>query len=70
MTLMLFEMKRSRVSLAIWTAAIALLLVICLVIFPDMKSQVNELNAAFSSMGSFTEAFGMDRLNFGELMGF
>ena len=44
MTLMLFEMKRSRVSLAIWTAAIALLLVICLVIFPDMKSQVNELN--------------------------
>ena len=43
MTLMLFEMKRSRVSLAIWTAAIALLLVICLVIFPDMKSQVNEL---------------------------
>lgn len=70
MTLMRFEMKRSRISLAVWTAAIALLLVICLVIFPDMKSQVNELNAAFSSMGSFTEAFGMDRLNFGELMGF
>ena len=70
MTLMLFELKRNRLSLAVWTAAIALLLLVCLAIFPDMKGQVNELNAAFSSMGSFTEAFGMDQLNFGELMGF
>ena len=61
MTLMLFELKRNRLSLAVWTAAIALLLLVCLAIFPDMKGQVNELNAAFSSMGSFTEAFGMDQ---------
>lgn len=70
MTLMLFELKRNRLSLAVWTAAIALLLLVCLAIFPDMKGQVNELNTAFSSMGSFTEAFGMDQLNFGELMRF
>ena len=70
MTLMLFELKRNRLSLAVWTAAIALLLLVCLAIFPDMKGQVHELNTAFSSMGSFTEAFGMDQLNFGELMGF
>ena len=70
MTLLKFEMKRNRTSLAVWAAAIALLLMICLIIFPDMKDQVNELNAAFSSMGGFTQAFGMDRLNFGELMGF
>lgn len=70
MTLLKFEMKRNRTSLAVWAAAIALLLMICLIIFPDMKDQVNELNAVFSSMGGFTQAFGMDRLNFGELMGF
>ena len=70
MTLLKFEMKRNRTSLAVWAAAIALLLMICLIIFPDMKDQVNELNTAFSSMGGFTEAFGMDQLNFGELMGF
>ena len=69
MTLMLFELKRNRLSLAVWTAAIALLLLVCLAIFPDMKGQVNELNTAFSSMGSFTEAFGMDQLNFGDSMG-
>ena len=54
MTLMLFELKRNRLSLAVWTAAIALLLLVCLAIFPDMKGQVNELNAAFSSICSFT----------------
>lgn len=70
MTLLASELKRSRTALIIWSAAIALLLFVCLIIFPDMKSQVNELNAAFSSMGGFTEAFGMDRLNMGELMGF
>lgn len=70
MTLLITELKRSRTALIIWSAAIAMLLFICLIIFPDMKSQVNELNAAFSSMGGFTEAFGMDRLNMGELMGF
>ena len=70
MTLLNFEMKRNRIALTVWTAGIALLLTICLIIFPDMKDQVNELNTAFSSMGGFTEAFGMDQLNFGELMGF
>lgn len=70
MTLLCFELKRSRTALAVWTGAISLLLLICLIIFPDMKGQVDELNAAFSSMGSFTEAFGMDTLNMGELMGF
>ena len=70
MTLLNFEMKRMRTSLIVWTAAIALLIMVCLIIFPDMEDQVDELNAAFSSMGGFTAAFGMDRLNFGELMGF
>lgn len=39
---------------------------ICIFLFPEMKGQMD----AFSSMGSFTEAFGMDRLNFGTLTGF
>ncbi len=70
MTLLRFELKRSRTALTVWTGFIAGLLLICLIIFPDMKDQASELDAAFSSMGSFTEAFGMDRLNMGDLMGF
>lgn len=70
MTLLKFELKQTRIAQIIWTGAISLLLLVCLLIFPDMKSQVEELNTAFSSMGGFTEAFGMDRLNMGDLMGF
>ena len=36
----------------------------------EMKGQIDNVNNIFSSMGSFTEAFGMDRLNFGTLIGF
>ena len=54
----------------IWTAAIGFLLVICVFLFPEMKGQMESVNDVFASMGSFTEAFGMDRLNFGSLVGF
>lgn len=64
------ELKLSRASLLIWTAAITFLLVICVMIFPDMKSQANDMSAAFAQMGSFSQAFGMDKLNFGEFSGF
>ncbi|MGM9664351.1 MAG: ABC transporter permease subunit, partial [Eubacteriales bacterium] len=39
-------------------------------LFPEMKGQMDGINDIFASMGSFTEAFGMDRLNFGTLIGF
>lgn len=37
--------------------------------FPK-ESQMESVNDLFANMGSFTAAFGMDRLNFGTLMGF
>ncbi len=39
-------------------------------LFPEMKGQMDSVSDMFASMGSFTEAFGMDRLNFGTLIGF
>ena len=35
-----------------------------------MKGEMDTLTSVFASMGSFTAAFGMDRLSFGELSGF
>ena len=70
MTLIKHEMKQGRLALAIWTVSIAFLIVICVLLFPEMESQMNEVNDMFASMGSFSQAFGMDRLNFGEFMGF
>lgn len=70
MTLVKHELKQGKTSFMIWTAAIGFLLVICVFLFPEMKGQMESVNDVFASMGSFTEAFGMDRLNFGSLVGF
>lgn len=50
--------------------AIGFLLSVCIFLFPEMKGQMDSVNDVFASMGSFTAAFGMDRLNFGTLTGF
>ena len=70
MTLVKHELKQGKILFMIWTAAIGFLLVICVFLFPEMKGQMESVNDVFASMGSFTEAFGMDRLNFGSLDGF
>ncbi len=70
MTLVKHELRQSKTSFLIWTVSIGSLLAICIFLFPEMKGQMNSVNDVFASMGSFTEAFGMDRLNFGTLIGF
>ena len=70
MTILRHELRRSRVPFWIWTGAIGFLLAVCIFLFPDMKGEMEGINEVFSSMGSFTAAFGMDRLNFGTLTGY
>ena len=70
MTLVKHELRQGKTSFLIWTASIGFLLAICVFLFPEMKGQMEGVNDIFASMGSFTEAFGMDRLNFGTLIGF
>lgn len=70
MTIIRHELRQGLKALIIWTVSIAFLLVICVFMFPEMKGEMDGVSEMFSSMGSFTEAFGMDRLNFGTLIGF
>ena len=70
MTLIKHEIKQSRVSLTVWTAVIGFLLAVCVFMFPEMKGEMDGISDMFASMGSFTEAFGMDKVNFGTLLGF
>ena len=70
MTLVKHELRQGKTSFLIWTASIGFLLAICIFLFPEMKGQMDSVSDMFASMGSFTEAFGMDRLNFGTLIGF
>ena len=70
MTIVKHELRQGNISFWIWTASIGFLIAICVFLFPEMKEQMEEVNDVFASMGSFTAAFGMDRLNFGTLIGF
>ncbi len=70
MTIVKHELKQGKISFWIWTISIGLLLTVCVFLFPEMKGEMESLNDVFASMGSFTAAFGMDRLNFGTLVGF
>lgn len=70
MTILKHEMRQGRNSLIIWTAAISFLMIICIFLYPQMKGEMEDVGQMFSAMGSFTQAFGMDKLNFGTLTGF
>lgn len=70
MTLLLHELRQGRRSLTIWTAIIAFMLGVCVLIYPEMKEQMGQMSDMFANMGSFSAAFGMDELNFGEFSGY
>lgn len=70
MTIVRHELRQGRRAFWIWTAVIAAMLATCVFLFPQMKGEMDDLGGMFASMGSFTDAFGMDKLNFGTLIGY
>lgn len=70
MILFKHELKQNRNTLLIWTGIIGFMLALCVFIYPEMESQMGDISGTFAEMGSFSAAFGMDRINFGEFMGF
>lgn len=70
MTILKHELRRDRLSLTVWTASIGFLIAVCIFLFPEMKGEMDSVSTLFSSMGSFSAAFGMDKVSFGTLTGF
>ena len=70
MTIVKHELRLGRKACIIWTAAVSFLLAVSVILFPEMKGEVDNISTMFSDMGSFTAAFGMDKLNFGTLVGY
>lgn len=62
MTVFFHELKRGKLSLLIWTAAISFMLAVTILIFPQMKPQMEEMDKMVANMGSFSAAFGMDKM--------
>ena len=59
MTILWHEMKRGKVSLWIWSLVIGFMLGICVLIYPEMASEMEIVSDIFSNMGSFSSAFGI-----------
>lgn len=70
MILFKHELRQGRTSLIVWTASIGLLMAVCVALYPEMRGEMDSVGDMFASMGAFTAAFGMDRLNFGTFTGF
>lgn len=70
MTMVKHEINQGKLSFLIWTASVGMLLAVCVFLYPEMKGEMEGVSELFASMGSFTAAFGMDKLNFGTLTGY
>lgn len=70
MTIFFHELKRGRTALLVWSLSIGIMIFICMLMYPEMKTQVDEMTEMFSSLGGFTAAFGLDKISFGEPLGF
>lgn len=70
MIILKHELKTGFMSLLVWSCAIGLMLVLCIFFYPEMKDQMTEISKEFAEMGLFSQAFGMDRINFGEFTGY
>lgn len=70
MPVFLHELKRGKLSLLIWSCAVAFMLGVCVLVYPEMKNQMGDISTMFADMGAFSAAFGMDKISFGTFIGF
>lgn len=70
MTILKKELRSGALSLAAWTAVIGGLMAICVGMYPSMAGSMEDVSALFAGMGGFSTAFGLDKLQFGTIMGF
>lgn len=70
MTIYIHEIKRNIKKLYIWSGIIGGLIFLCLMIYPEMKGNMQDVIDLYANLGDFSAAFGMDQLNFGTVMGF
>ncbi len=64
------ELRRGRRSLLIWALAIGGMLAIVVLIYPQMKASLQGFGGLVATMGVFAKAFGLDKLDFTQLLGY
>lgn len=70
MILLRHEWKMNLKSLIIWTLCVGICCSGCILLFESVAESMEEMAQAFADMGSFSAAFGMDKVSVATLSGF
>lgn len=70
MTEFFHEMKQNVRPLLIWSISLGSLFFICMLMFPQMESQMSDIDKMFSNMGGLSAAFGTDKISYQTVIGF
>ena len=70
MTIFRKELRAGSVSPLVWSAVIGGLMAVCVGLYPSMEGGMGDMSALFASMGDFSAAFSLDRLQYGTIEGF
>lgn len=70
MTIFKKELRSGALSFLVWSAVIGALMAVCVGLYPSMAGSMEDMSALFAGMGDFSAAFGLDKLQFGSMMGF
>lgn len=70
MRLLRQELQQNRKMLLIWTAVVAGMIFVFMLMFPQMAGQMEDMSDIYANMGGFSAAFGMDKISFATPMGF
>lgn len=69
-TLLRHELKRNKLSMIIWASALSFMMGICVLMYPIMEIQMQQIAEMFENMGAYGEAFGIDQLGLGDFMSY
>ncbi len=70
MTVFCKELRSGAVSFLVWSAVVGGLMAVCVGLYPSISGSMEDMSALFAGMGDFSAAFGLDKLQFGSIMGF
>ncbi len=70
MTLLRHEIKMNLKTLLIWTLCVGVLCAGCILLFKSLEESMRGMADAYSDMGAFSAALGMDKLSVSTLEGF
>lgn len=70
LTIFNYEWKNGFKNFIIWTLLVGGLGFVCMLLYQSMQDSISEMADSFSSMGSFSDAFGMSTLSIATVTGY